>query len=62
LGHRKALVDRLARLLGDLEPDRQTGLVLPNGRTLDGIAVWCDILDLEAHYVATHAACCRSRD
>jgi hypothetical protein len=49
---RKVLVDRLARLLGNLEPDRKTGLVLPNGRTVDGIAMWRDVLDLEAHHVA----------
>jgi hypothetical protein len=49
---RKVLVDRLARLLGDLEPHRKTGCVLPNGRTVDGIAMWRDVLDLEAHHVA----------
>jgi hypothetical protein len=49
---RQVLVYRLARLLGDLEPDRKTGLVLPNGRTIDSIAMWCDVLDLEAHQVA----------
>jgi hypothetical protein len=52
-GHRKVLVDRLTRLLGNLEPDRKTGLVLPNGRPLDGIAVWHDIFDPKAHHVAT---------
>jgi hypothetical protein len=46
------LVDRLACLLGDLKPDRPTRLVLPNGRAVDGIAMWCDVLDLEADYVA----------
>jgi hypothetical protein len=46
--HRKVLVDRLACLLGDLEPDRPTRLVLPNGRAVDGIAVWRNVLDLEA--------------
>jgi hypothetical protein len=46
------LVDRLARLLGDLEPDRATGLALPNGRTVDCVAMWRDVLDLEAHHVA----------
>jgi hypothetical protein len=25
---------------------------LPNRRTVDGIAVWCDVLNLEAHHVA----------
>jgi hypothetical protein len=51
-GCRKALVDRLARLFGDLEPDRRTGFALPYGRAIDGIAVRSDVLDLEAHHVA----------
>src|SRR5919106_2908501 len=51
-GRSKVLVDRLTRLLGDLEPDRKTGLALPNGRAVDGIAMWCDVLNLEAHHVA----------
>jgi hypothetical protein len=51
-GRRDVVVERLARLLGDLEPDRKTGLVLPNDRTVDGIAMWRDVLDPEAHYVA----------
>jgi hypothetical protein len=25
---------------------------LPNGRTVDSVAMWCDVLDLETHYVA----------
>jgi hypothetical protein len=49
---RKVLIDRLARLLGDLEPDRKTGLALPNGRTVDGLSIWRDVLDFEAHHVA----------
>jgi hypothetical protein len=51
-GHRKVLIDRLAGLLGDLEPDRKTGLVLPHGRTVQSIAMWCDVFDLETHDVA----------
>ena len=51
-GRRKVLVDRLARLLGDLEPDRKTGLVLPNGRAVDGVPMWRYVLDLEAHHDA----------
>jgi hypothetical protein len=46
------LVDRLTRLLGDLEPDRKTGLVLANGRTVYGIAMWRDVLDPEPHHIA----------
>jgi hypothetical protein len=34
------------------EPDRKTGLVLPNGRAVGCITVWCDVLDLHAHQVA----------
>jgi uncharacterized protein (DUF2336 family) len=49
---RDVVVERLARLLGDFEPDRKTGLVLPNDGTVDGIAMWRDVLDPEAHYVA----------
>jgi hypothetical protein len=52
LSRRNVLIDRLARLLGDLESDRKTGLVLPNGRTVDSIAMWCDVFDLEPHDVA----------
>ena len=44
-GRRKLLVDRLTRLLGDLEPDRKTGLALPNGRAFDGIDMWGDVLE-----------------
>jgi hypothetical protein len=47
------LVDRLARLLGNLAPDRTTALALPNGRTVDCITMWRDVLDLEAHHVAS---------
>lgn len=51
-GHSKVLVDCLSRLLGDLEPDRKAGLVLPNGRSVDSVAVWCDVIDPEAYYIA----------
>jgi hypothetical protein len=50
--HRKVLVDRLARLVGDLAPDRKTGFVLSNGRAVDGIAMRGDVLDFEAHHLA----------
>jgi hypothetical protein len=52
LGRRNVLIDRLARLLGDLEPDRKLGLVLPNGRPVDRRAMRRDILDSKAHQVA----------
>jgi hypothetical protein len=42
----KVLVDSMARLLGSLEPDRNTGLVLPHDRTVDRIAMWRDVLNL----------------
>jgi hypothetical protein len=48
---RKVFVNRLARLLSDLKSDRKTGLALPNGGTVDGIAMRDDVLDLEAHHV-----------
>jgi hypothetical protein len=49
---RKVFVDRLPRLLVIVEPDRTTGFALPNGRTVDLIAMWCDVFDLDAHQVA----------
>jgi hypothetical protein len=52
LGRRNVLIDRLAGLLGDLEPDRKLGLVLPNGRPVDRIAMRRDILDSKAHQVS----------
>ena len=51
-GRPKVLLDCLARLLGDLEADRKTGLALPNGRAFDGMEMWVDVLDLQAHQVA----------
>ena len=27
-------------------------VVLPNGRSVDGVAVWCDVVDPEAYYIA----------
>lgn len=46
------LLDCLARLLSDLGPDPPTRLALPNGRAIDGIAMWRDALDLEVDQVA----------
>jgi hypothetical protein len=46
------IVNRVASLLSNLEPDRPTRLVLPNGRAVDGIAMWCHVLDPEAHHFA----------
>jgi hypothetical protein len=48
---RKVLVNRLARLLGDLEPHRTASRVLPHGRTVDCITMWRNVLDHEAHHV-----------
>jgi hypothetical protein len=45
-GCREVIVNRLASLLSNLEPDRPTRLVLPNGRAVDRVAIWCDILDV----------------
>ena len=46
-GCREVIVNRLASLLSNLEPDRPTSFALPNGGTFDGIAMRCDVLDPE---------------
>ncbi len=43
----------LSGLLGDFELDRSARLLLPHGGPVDGIAVRSDILELEAHHVAS---------
>jgi hypothetical protein len=46
-------VDRLPRLLGDLEPDRPTGLPLADCRAIDRVAVRRNILDPQSDHVTT---------
>src|SRR6516162_6858632 len=46
------VVDRLTRLLGHLEPDRLTGLLLAHRRAIDGMSVRRHIFYLEADDVA----------
>jgi hypothetical protein len=53
VGEVEIFVNRLVGLLGDLEPDRTAGFLLAHRRALHGVAKGCDILDLQAHHVAT---------
>ena len=46
-------VDRLSGLLGDLELNWPAGLSLPNRGPVDRVAVWRNILDLEADDIAS---------
>ena len=46
------VVDRLAGLLGQFEPDRLPGLLLPHRRPIDRIPVRCNVLDLERDDIA----------
>jgi hypothetical protein len=43
------LVHRLAGLFRQFEPDRASGLFLPHGRPLDGIAIGSNVLDHEGY-------------
>jgi hypothetical protein len=47
------IVDRLTGLLGQFELDGATSLSLADGRSVDRISMWSNILDLEADDVAT---------
>lgn len=48
----KIFVDRLARLLGDLESDRSPRLALTNRRAFDRVSVRCHIKNAETYYIA----------
>jgi len=49
---RKIIINRLTRLLGELEAHGSAGLLLANSCTLDRISVWSDILQSQAHEIA----------
>jgi hypothetical protein len=43
----------LAGLFGDLKADRTPGFLLPNGGSLHGVAMRRNVLDFQAHHIAT---------
>ena len=47
------LIDGLAGLFGDLKADRTSGFLLPNGGALHRVAMRRDVLDFQAHHIAT---------
>jgi hypothetical protein len=49
----KVLIDGLAALFGDFKADRTPGFLLPNGGSLHCIAMGRDVLDFQAHDIAT---------
>jgi hypothetical protein len=46
-------INRLAGLLRQLKPDRMSGFLLTNGRTIDRKTVWSNILDLETDNITS---------
>jgi hypothetical protein len=48
----KIVVERLPRLLGQLEPNRPTGLPLPDIRSVDSVAIGCHVIDAERDEIA----------
>jgi hypothetical protein len=46
------VIDGLSGLLGELEANRATGLSLPHGGPIGGVAVWTDVLDLYGDDIA----------
>jgi len=44
--------DRFSGLLGQLEPDRLSGLLLTHGRAIEDLSIWGDILYPEVYDVA----------
>ena len=46
-------VHGLACLFGQFKPDGSPGLFLPNGRPIDGIAIWRNVLDSEGDDITT---------
>src|SRR5438128_2023070 len=50
-GGLEVLIDSLARLLGQLESDRSTGLLLPHSRAIDRIPAGRDILDPQCDHI-----------
>jgi hypothetical protein len=51
-GGADVVVDRLPRLFGQLEANWATGLSLPHGGTIHGVAVRSNILTLDGNNVA----------
>jgi hypothetical protein len=47
------VVNRLTGQLGQLEPNRSTGLLLPHSGSVGGVAVRSNVLDLDGHDIAT---------
>src|ERR1700738_1327723 len=45
-------VNRFSGLLGQLEPDRLSSLLLTHGREIEDLSVWSNVLDPEVHDVA----------
>jgi len=52
-GGMDVVINRLPSLLGDLEPNRLTRLLLPDRRPIEGVSIGGNILDLEGHNIAT---------
>ncbi len=46
------VVDRLTSLLGQLKSDRTTSFLLAHGRSIDGVAVGCNVVDPDGDDVA----------
>jgi hypothetical protein len=51
-GRPDVVVHRLAGLFGQFEPDRPPGLFLAYGRSIAGITIRCNVLDLESDDIA----------
>ena len=52
LGEAKIFIDPLPCLLRDLEADRATSFLLPDGGAFNGVAVQCNIFDFETYHIA----------
>ncbi len=50
-GGPQVLVERMARHLGQFEPDGSAGLALPNGCAVDGVAVGCHVIDPQRYQI-----------
>lgn len=48
----QVLVDRLVSLVCEFEPNWQTRLLLADGCAIHGVAVWCDIIDVNGNDIA----------
>jgi hypothetical protein len=47
----QVIIEGLARLLGQFEPDWSAGFLLPDGRAVEGVPVWGDVIDSYGHDV-----------